>query len=642
MRRSLFARLAALSLTVAVVAVAATAWLVTRTTSDRLVGEFTRSLEADAFIYTRLLDHATTHPDWSRVGVLVADLAERTGRRVAVVDASGDVLADSATARRGGVSPSALPAVAAALIDPFAPLQDVADPEALTPLASGTFGSTTAVVIPEVDAERRARARTVADCLRDEGAPATIDDVLAFEESGIRLEAIASIEQLESCRAFDALAPTPAESALLGDIRVTLTACLSEGGVGRVAAQEILERATQGDLPRPSNPLQVDQVPPESRPGPGVPEPLPDGAGAPTGDDTAPSDQDVVDDCVEESYRDVLGPYVADPALLYVETPRDDGLLATAGGGRLVGAVGAVLAVVAGVTLLVGRRLVAPIRALTGAAERMREGERAARVDVRGHDDVARLGSAFNAMAASLDRTEQQRRAMVSDVAHELRSPLTRLRGYLEAAQDGVVALDDAFVSSLLEEAVMVQRLVEDLQQLALADAGRLHVAPQPVDAADLAAQVIGAHRARAASADVDLALDVTGPTHLEADPGRLRQALGNLVTNALSYTPVGGRVEVRIGPGPVPDTLAITVADTGIGIEPEHLPHLFERFYRADPSRSRETGGSGLGLAITRSLVEAHGGTVSVTSTPGEGSEFTITVPRRMPVHAQFAVDTS
>lgn len=336
-------------------------------------------------------------------------------------------------------------------------------------------------------------------------------------------------------------------------------------------------------------------------------------------------------ECLREGYRTAYQPYVAAPALLYIDDAVEGGLIATAGGGRMLGAVGLVLAVAIGVTVLAGRRLVRPIRDLTGAAQRMEAGERDARVEVNGRDDVARLGAAFNSMATSLEHTEAQRRAMVSDIAHELRTPLTTLRGYLEAAQDGVVAIDAAFIASLLDESVLVQRLVDDLQQLALADAGQLHVHPEPLDAVELATQVATAHGARAAAAGVALSVEAPSPVAVEADPARLRQALGNLVANALHYTPAGGHICIRVDSRNT--MVALSVTDTGEGIPAEHLPRIFERFYRADPSRSRDTGGSGLGLAITRSLIEAHGGHVAVQSTLAEGSNFTIHLPRVSPV---------
>jgi two-component system sensor histidine kinase BaeS len=291
-----------------------------------------------------------------------------------------------------------------------------------------------------------------------------------------------------------------------------------------------------------------------------------------------------------------------------------------------------VLLIAALVMVLAGRRLVRPILALTGAARRMTNGDHAARVPVTGRDEVARLGHAFNAMAESIQHHDHQRKAMVSDVAHELRTPLANIKGYLVASEDGVVPLDRALVSSLLEEAGLLERLVVDLQDLALADAGMLRLNPAPRDLTEVIEQVVAAHRPAAETAGVSLAAAVTGQAPAIVDGARIRQALGNLVANAIRFTPRDGKVVVgvrRVGNG-----YNLTVTDNGTGIAAEHLPHLFDRFYRADHSRSRTTGGSGLGLAITKHLVEAHQGTITVTSLPDHGSTFTIHLPPKPSEH--------
>jgi two-component system sensor histidine kinase BaeS len=240
---------------------------------------------------------------------------------------------------------------------------------------------------------------------------------------------------------------------------------------------------------------------------------------------------------------------------------------------------------------------------------------------------------------------------MVSDVAHELRTPLSNIRGWLEAAEDGLVVPDRALLSSLLDEAVLLQHVIDDLRDLSAADAGELRLHPQVLDLSDLLGQVATAHGGTADAAGVTLITAVapaapaaaaaqdgarTGenrpiPPWAEADPVRLRQAVGNLVSNAIRHTPVGGTVTVRarsVGDGGA----EIEVADTGSGISAVDLPRVFDRFWRAEKSRSRQTGGSGLGLSIVRKLVEAHGGAVAAASEPGAGSVFTITVPGREP----------
>lgn len=232
---------------------------------------------------------------------------------------------------------------------------------------------------------------------------------------------------------------------------------------------------------------------------------------------------------------------------------------------------------------------------------------------------------------------------MVSDVAHELRTPLSNIRGWLEGAQDGIADPDATFVSSLLEEAMQLQHIIDDLQDLAAADAGALRLHPEPVEIEDLLAHVAAAHQAQAEAAEVRLTVaetDGRGPVpEITADPVRLRQAVGNLVSNAVRHTPPGGRVTLRAygaGDGEEKggrEEIVVEVADTGSGIAPENLPYVFDRFWRAEKSRSRRTGGSGLGLAIVRKLVEAHDGRTGVLSTVGEGSVFTLRLPVAGPV---------
>ena len=231
-------------------------------------------------------------------------------------------------------------------------------------------------------------------------------------------------------------------------------------------------------------------------------------------------------------------------------------------------------------------------------------------------------------MAGSLQAADQARRTLTSDVAHELRSPLANLRGWLEGVQDGVVAPTPEIIGSLHEEAVSLQALVDDLQDLSLAESGHLPLHREPVDLADLLRRAAEAQHAVAFGSGVELTTDLAGRVVVDVDPRRCRQIVGNLISNAIRHTPPSGSVTVALQC--VDGAAIITVADTGEGIAPEHLPRVFERFWRADASRARSTGGSGLGLAIVRQLVAAHGGTVSVASTVGSGTMFTVSLPGR------------
>jgi signal transduction histidine kinase len=261
----------------------------------------------------------------------------------------------------------------------------------------------------------------------------------------------------------------------------------------------------------------------------------------------------------------------------------------------------ALLAVI--VMLTIFRRVLRPIEALTESTRALAGGRLDARVAVHGDDEVAELGRAFNSMAEALERNERSRRSMVSDVAHELRTPLTSIRVQLEAVQDGVLQPDAKWLASIAEDAATLSHLVDDLQQLSLADAGALRLELADVAVTDVLERALHG----LARTGVTITCDVAPELMLHADPRRLVQVVRNLVVNALAYATSAIAISARAVDGGV----EIRVVDDGPGVEPEHAERIFERFYRADPSRSRTTGGAGLGLAIARQLVELHGGTI-------------------------------
>lgn len=293
-----------------------------------------------------------------------------------------------------------------------------------------------------------------------------------------------------------------------------------------------------------------------------------------------------------------------------------------------VGAVVSVAVVVAAAVVVVGRGL-RPLRTMADRADAVAAGDRTRRLPVQERDDpaIARLARTVNAAFDAQQDAEHRVRAFVADASHELRSPLTAATGWVDLDLQG--ALDDPARREHAMQRVAAQlarmgTLVDELATLARTDAGT-PLAAEPVDLAALAAEVV--EDARVVDPDRRIRL-VAAPAPVLGDPTRLAQVLRNLVANATTHTPPDAAVTVTVTPGTTRHQ--VTVADTGPGIPPAHLPHLFERFWRADPARG--PGGSGLGLAIVQSLVEAHGGTVAVTSTPGAGTTFTLTLPTGTP----------
>jgi signal transduction histidine kinase len=626
MRRSVLLRFLGLSLAVALGAVIATAVIATYSTSEKLQGELdqnTSQLQVDGDIYSQLSTYAVDNATWSGVDKLVSSLSGKTGRRIALTQPDGTVLADSA--RKLGAGPD-LPSVPAATIDvsrqPGVSMWSTSGVPAVAATAAPRgvmYRATTAIALggqapglPDwglTEAEKRERERLTdqaAACMQARGTDVTKTEPSAGGYSGLVVAAGqtsdgATVRQFQDaatlakdpCVPPGLYAPSAKAKAVNVDEIRRAESCLDSAG-------ESYDLGTSS----PDGLLSVVPV-----------------------DSQSPMSEAFAT-CVDTARTEALAPYVAPEAKLYLGAKSTFNVFSGEGLARTAATALGVLLIAALVMVFAGRRLVRPILALTGAAQRMTNGDHAARVPVTGKDEVARLGHAFNAMAESIQHHDDQRKAMVSDVAHELRTPLANIKGYLVASEDGVVPLDRELVTSLLEEAGLLERLVADLQDLALADAGKLRIHPELKDLSELAQQVVSAHRPAAEAAQVTLTAEVNGPAPAVVDNARIRQAVGNLVSNAIRFTPSGGRVMVgvrRVGNG-----YNLTVADNGSGISEQHLPHLFDRFYRAEQSRSRSTGGSGLGLAITKHLVEAHHGTIAATSPVGHGSTFTIHLPAR------------
>ncbi|MFI6576761.1 sensor histidine kinase [Nocardiopsis sp. NPDC050513] len=680
LRHSLLARMLASSVLVAVCSITATAWLAVQGTSESISSEQGETLAADTRIHDTLVGYAATHPDWDAVDATVGELAEETGRRIVLATENRRLLADSET---GSEAP--LPPRASSVVDPLAvdvtlvsEGSDRVDARAVGPFA--------------LDDADRARLEDVAaravGCLSDEwGLSATVETApsgrpyLATADGGEDVAFAA-----EYCGFEDLEAPTGSEATVLERLSDLTGSCL-DTDAPEVAFRMDWSRGTAVAVPVPPSPADdpgddaraprdpspgtdpgwpSEEGDPSQEPSAGPPEDAaldreaaqaeeeeaerraeeealwaptpvasdaPDGSGVPEDPNNpfatvSPGLDERAAECVASARRELLRPYVAPAALLFIDDPSAgtaaapslsrEGLL------RVSGVVLLVLVLTVGVSVAVSTRLVRPVRALTDAVTRMRQGRGAARVEVRDSGEIGELAAAFNEMSEHLERLEDQRKAMVSDVSHELRTPLSNLRGWLEAVQDGVADLEPERMEMLVGETLLLQDIIDDLRDLALADAGKLRLSLELVEARGLVEQVAASYRLRADEAGLELVTE-TSDVVLRADRTRLFQAVGNLLGNALRHTSEG-TVTVRVRPEG--DEAVFEVADTGTGIAAEDLPNVFDRFWRAEKSRSRQTGGSGLGLSIVRNLTELHGGRVSVESALGEGTTFTLRLP--------------
>ena len=269
--------------------------------------------------------------------------------------------------------------------------------------------------------------------------------------------------------------------------------------------------------------------------------------------------------------------------------------------------------------LLLTRRVVSPLAEVIAAAEEIAGGNLQTRVRVKAPDDLRDLSESFNKMADAMERNDRERREMLADIAHELRTPLTILRGRLEGIMDGVYPADEEHVGPALEGAYMLERLVEDLRLLTLAESRQLPFEKQPLDLNELARHVINMFQAQADENKIQLSLQSDGTDlKIMLDPGRTEQVMGNLVNNALTFVSPGGRVWIEIHREN--EHVSISVSDDGPGVPEQDLPYIFNRFWRGDKSRARSSGGAGLGLAIARQLVEAQGGSISARNIPQGG----------------------
>jgi signal transduction histidine kinase len=298
----------------------------------------------------------------------------------------------------------------------------------------------------------------------------------------------------------------------------------------------------------------------------------------------------------------------------------------------IAGIIAVVVALLIGIFLT--RHITRPIRSLTSGAAHISKGDLSYRVKVHANDEIGKLAESFNEMAKQLDNSEQSRRRLVSDVAHELRTPLTIIQGTVDGIADGIFQPDREHLDSIREQTVLLTHLVNDLRDLSMAESGQLKLERLSSDMVDLIQKKLAQFEVNARQKNVRLTLETQSTIlPINIDAKRIEQVIGNLLSNAIRHTPEGGQITVSVKPSevvtePAKNSLIVSVADTGEGIPADNLPHIFERFYRVETSRSRSEGGAGLGLAIVKQMVEAHGGRVWVQSMAGEGSTFYFSLP--------------
>lgn len=290
-----------------------------------------------------------------------------------------------------------------------------------------------------------------------------------------------------------------------------------------------------------------------------------------------------------------------------------------------VGIIAAIVALIVGLVLT--RQITRPVRTLISGTRHLTKGELNYRVDVKSRDEIGELADSFNLMASSLEKGEQSRRQLTADIAHEVRTPLTIIDGTVDGIIDGVFQPDMEHLRSIKEQTSLITHLISDLRDLSLAESGQLKLVLSSTDIFELLRRMVSNYEIDALEKNISLKIEEPAQIpEIIIDPIRIEQVISNLLTNAIRHTPSGGSITINAqntGAG-----LAISIADSGEGIAPKDLPHVFERFYRSGSSRSRQEGGTGLGLAIVKQMVEAHGGNVWVKSEIGKGSIFSILLP--------------
>ena len=563
-------RIFMLVMLVAVSAIGATAWLTLSLTQR----EVARSQKAQVRHQTEIIDtiqqYGLRHGHWPGVDAVVAALADRTDLHIQLRTSDGEVLVDSDTMQgrpSGGVRGSAL------AIDPRPSLDPAITDGAGKPERPGLIGKFVLKDLygppgddpisgsPSALAARQvAQYRTALAMVGCHGLKTKTDPVLLIDDAPYLTPAQRSGDP--DCLR-QATRTVLADTTWLNDVNAAFYAC----------AAKRVELYGKNDI------------------------------------------------CLITGFTSAVSRTAATGLQLYLGG-RSETDVTELGRPAILGAAGLLVVATLG-TALIARRVSRPVRRLTEASLQLAGGRLGVRLPSRGRGELARLTESFNAMAEAVQSSEERQRRLIADVAHEMRTPLSNLRGYLEGLSDGVIEPSRELFASLHEETLLQRRILDDLQVLALAEAGDLGYTMGPLDLADLAATSVTAHGVVAAEAGLSLTVDVSDPVWVLGDNDRFRQVLGNLLTNAIRYTDRGGQVLVRAYAAG--GEALLTVQDTGVGIAAGDLPRVFDRFWRADPARQRATGGTGLGLTIAQRIVTDHGGRLEVASRPHVGTTFTI-----------------
>ncbi|WP_314100678.1 HAMP domain-containing sensor histidine kinase [uncultured Frigoribacterium sp.] len=578
MRRSLLVRFLAIGIVIVTLSIAGTTWIVSTAVTRRDAVQIDRDARTDQDIVAAVRSWAGREQSWADVATELDRLGDRFDRRLVLLDVDGRTIGDTDASRP-------VPQLPGTPVDPLS--ETFAD--TLSPISTTVAG---AMVLDESQARSsRAAAEAVADCA---GLPSSS---VSLWPNG---RAVVSGAFPPGCETEAYTAPHGPEQAALGLLTAQTNECLAVQSITSVSA------------------VQLDLVSPGAAEGISL--------RVVGGDEAVPLETlQRTRSCVTRAWTTINEDLV--PPRAYLVTSPVDGArpaldsLTTDSLARIAAVVIGLVALSGALVLVASGQAVRRIRRLQLVTERLTAGQHAARAPESGQDEISRLGSAVNELADGLEQARQQRDQLTADIAHDLRTPLTSIRGWAEAWDDGVVSDKDEVVRVIGREAQHLERLIDDLRTVASSDAGELRLQPQEVDLAALLEESVDARRLQGP------VVEYRGPLRVVvvADPVLMRQVVGNLLDNALVHGRPR-RVVVSLLPGD--GSVQVDVEDDGVGIREEDLGSVFDRLWRADRSRRRDGPGHGLGLTITRRVVELHGGTIDVANVRPHGARFTFRIP--------------